>query len=766
MSESAAPESPASAGSDGGPPKQVTGYCEPWTLRAGESVRLMASSHQPGPAEVDITRIVCGDPTRYGSGYDERPAPAAGSWSVSLDEQPLTPGSFGAAALDGVPSARRLGLRVWVMPTLPDRSARIATLCARTAGAPTGSAAIEALCLGLIGGCAVASTSALGDEVRVVVDELPLTRNRWCLLDAELDLDTGTLSAAVTTAFSDSPGRDAVEGSRLSDLTVSQLAAELAGAPHGDVLRHGTGGAASGTTSVNAGDLAPTELWLAAGPAGERFDGRLARPTLRIGDATVSWDLSADMAGCSVPADDPVCGPIVLHQLPTRAITGPAWDGAAHRWSDNPSHYDAVHFHHDDMYDAGWQTTVEATLPEELPSGIYAFRVRGDAGEDRVPFFVRPAPGARTADVALLMPTATYMAYANHRTLIDGADFMPTRAKLRPEHAYVRDHREIGLSHYEKHPDRSGVMFSSRRRPVLNLRPGADGWNFTPDTDINAFLAHLEVGHDIVTDEDLHVEGVDAIAPYRVLVTGSHPEYWSTAMLDALAHWQRNGGRLMYLGGNGFYWRVAFSDDWPGAMELRRAEDGVRNWQTGPGESYHAWGGEYGGMWRRQGRAPNEICGIGFAAQGFEKATYFVRDPGVDDSRAAWILDGVPDERIGTSGLGGGAAGQELDRYDVRLGSPGHAVVLASATTFGPDMLRTKEEFEGSVYYPTPDPMVRADMVFYETPNGGAVFSVGSISWFGALARDGYDNDIARITANVVRRFADPAPFDPPPLTG
>jgi len=217
----------------------------------------------------------------------------------------------------------------------------------------------------------------------------------------------------------------------------------------------------------------------------------------------------------------------------------------------------------------------------------------------------------------------------------------------------------------------------------------------------------------------------------------------------------------LHLGGNGFYWRVAFSDDWPGAMELRRAEDGVRNWQTGPGESYHAWGGEYGGMWRRQGRAPNEICGIGFAAQGFDKATYFVRDPAVDSSRAAWILDGVPDERIGTSGLGGGAAGQELDRYDVRLGSPEHAVMLASATTFGPDMLRTKEEFEGSVHFPTPDPMVRADMVFYETPNGGAVFSVGSISWFGALARDGYDNDIARITANVVRRFADPEPFPP-----
>jgi N,N-dimethylformamidase len=49
--------------------------------------------------------------------------------------------------------------------------------------------------------------------------------------------------------------------------------------------------------------------------------------------------------------------------------------------------------------------------------------------------------------------------------------------------------------------------------------------------------------------------------------------------------------------------------------------------------------------------------------------------------------------------------------------------------------------------------------VFFETPAGGAVFSVGSIAWYGALAHRGYDNDIARITTNVLRRFLDPAPF-------
>ena len=235
-------------------------------------------------------------------------------------------------------------------------------------------------------------------------------------------------------------------------------------------------------------------------------------------------------------------------------------------------------------------------------------------------------------------------------------------------------------------------------------------------------------------------------------------------MLDALADWQRQGGRLMYLGGNGFYWRVAFSDEWPGAMELRRAEDGVRNWQPGDGENYHAWGAEYGGMWRRNGRPPNEVAGIGFAAQGFGRATHYDVNDDSHASRAAWIWDDiVPDQgRIGTSGLGGGAAGQEVDRYDPLLGSPEHAVILASATEFGPDMVRTKEEFEASVDVSTPDPYVRSDIVFFETPGGGAVFSVGSISWFGALARNDYDNDIAQMTRNVLKRFIDPEPFPPP----
>ena len=54
----------------------------------------------------------------------------------------------------------------------------------------------------------------------------------------------------------------------------------------------------------------------------------------------------------------------------------------------------------------------------------------------------------------------------------------------------------------------------------------------------------------------------------------------------------------------------------------------------------------------------------------------------------------------------------------------------------------------------TVNPRVRADMVYLEYPNDGAVFSVGSIAWCGALSANGYANAVAIVTRNVLRRFA------------
>jgi N,N-dimethylformamidase len=256
----------------------------------------------------------------------------------------------------------------------------------------------------------------------------------------------------------------------------------------------------------------------------------------------------------------------------------------------------------------------------------------------------------------------------------------------------------------------------------------------------------------------VHTEGVALIAPYKVVLTTSHPEYHTRETLDALSAYTAQGGRLMYLGGNGFYWRVALNPAWPGAVEIRRGEGGIRAWAAEPGEYYNSFDGQYGGLWRRNGRPPQQLAGVGFTSQGRFEGSYYRRQPASRDPRVAWIFDGIEDDTLGDFGLsGGGAAGFELDRADARLGTPAHALVLATSEGHNPEnFILVHEEQLGlfTTWSRVPaEQLIRADMVYFETANGGAVFSVGSITFCGSLAYNHYDNNISRLVNNVLRRF-------------
>ena len=419
---------------------------------------------------------------------------------------------------------------------------------------------------------------------------------------------------------------------------------------------------------------------------------------------------------------------------------------------------------HDDIDDLGWRAACALRIPEDLPSGVYALRLRAGEFEDHVPFFVRAAAGAQ-GDVALVLPTASYMAYANEHlaTAADmGQAIVGHTPVLQPLDLLLMEHPELGLSMYELHGDGSGVCLSSRRRPILNMRPRhrfsfMGTWQFPSDLYIVAWLEQHGYRYDVLTDEDLHREGAAALAPYRAAMTGSHPEYASEAMLDAYQDYVTSGGKVMYMGGNGFYWVITYSRAKPWMMEVRRGENGVRAWQARPGETSHSMTGERGGLWRNRGRAPQKLFGTGFDSEGYASSGWYHRMPDGDDPAVSWILEGVgPDERIGDFGMvGGGAAGQEIDRADVTLGTPPHAFLVASAQHQDDSYKVVPEEIEfmfdglgGSEH-----PNVRADLTYYETAGGGAVFATSSIAWSGSLSHAGYDNNVSRITRNVLDRF-------------
>ena len=75
--------------------------------------------------------------------------------------------------------------------------------------------------------------------------------------------------------------------------------------------------------------------------------------------------------------------------------------------------------------------------------------------------------------------------------------------------------------------------------------------------------------------------------------------------------------------------------------------------------------------------------------------------------------------------VGGGAAGVELDRYDLEFGTPHKAFLLARSENHTNLMLQVNEEIHFSVrgYHGggTENPMVRADMIYYKTPKDGAL---------------------------------------------
>ncbi|KAA9164024.1 N,N-dimethylformamidase [Amycolatopsis acidicola] len=533
--------------------------------------------------------------------------------------------------------------------------------------------------------------------------------------------------------------------------------------------------------------LVPGEFTVAGDASrspGSMFTGKIEDPRLygtladlEAGDpanAIVAWQMGRDFATSQVFDAGPQGCHGVLHNRPTRAVTGHGWTPGSVRYSDAPAEWNAIHFHADDVDDQQWPADFSFTIPEELSSGCYAFRLRQGRSVDHLPFFI--APRGRTGSrVLFVAPTNTYLAYANEH-LWEGergeshARMMDFPIRLDDAERTLRDHPEFGRSVYDSHADGSGVVYASVRRPLLNVRPDHHNWlvggrrHFGADLFILGWLRRTGIAFDVVTDNEVHRQGRELLGRYDVVVTGSHPEYVTAEHYAAVIDYLDGGGNLMYLGANGFYWVTSYLDEEHSGIEIRRGYAATRDWSSHPAELHHSSTGQLGGAWRHRGIDTNPLLGIGMTGCGFATGSGYTR---TDDSYAPdleWIFDGVTSRILGKHGLVlRAAAGDELDGTDFQRGTPARTRVLATSA-------------HSELYYPAietqteigprldgrSNPRVRADMV-YVCPQGtrGAVFSAGSIAWAGGLAHNGYDNDLARVATNVLRRFSHAEPHAP-----
>ena len=740
---------------------RLMGYADRWSVAPGDAVRFMVSCLGGDQFSAQIVRLKQPEAGPLATPFQPEAvdAPCNGMHPGTLQTIPI--GSLAVVpAHPAMDFAAGVTLAGYVMPTTPAK-ARQAIMGNWNEATQTG--------IGLeIGaeGDLVLRIGAGAGKVMQVSSGTKLSAQRWYRIGASLDGTSATIWQEPLSRHDFHP-----EGAVTCTMPVP--CAPVAGRPFtfaawnaGPTAAPSAWGGLAFTCHMNGRIDRPR---LARGPSDRaRLLALLADKPGELLDASMiaAWDFSRDLSGDAIHD----LGPNRLHGIvvnqPTRAMRGHNWDGTATDWTQAPGQYGAIHFHDDDLVDACWDPAFTYTVPEGLKSGVYAARLTSTDGFDFwVPFFVRPKRGAATSKVAFLASTATYTVYMNNRgrfmsliteryqgrlALIDGIDEL------------LIEFPEMGLSTYDRHSDGSGVAYSSRLRPVANVRPTGRHWNFNIDMFLVDWLEHLGGDYDVITEEDLHREGLDLLKPYRVVLTGSHPEYDSVQMLDALEAWLRQGGRLMYMGGNGFYWRIAHHPARDGVIEVRRAEGGVRAWDAQPGEYHMAFTGEYGGLWRRNARAPQCLAGVGFISQGFDHCSYFRRTDAAKDPRGAWVFEGVTEEIIGDFGvLQGGAAGLEIDAVDAKLGTPPHALLLARSENHS----NTYELVAEEVLVPhgatdaVINPDIHADMVFFETQGGGAVFSTGSIAYMGSLGWNGFDNNIARVTANVLNRFKDPAPF-------
>ena len=751
---------------------RIMGYPDRITLRAGETVRFMVSCEEVTRYRAEIVRVRCGDATPGAPGLLETVIESDVSGSYPGRWQTNELGSWGEVAADDrmdLSDGLTVALAAW--PTLLNGKPQV--LAARWEDGTDGGADRGwELSVGGDGRVTfrIADGAGGGAEVTAAV---PLRERMWVRVVAGHDPAAGRLVLSVTPArgFPHDAGASQVEGPdggvRRADqgLPVSFAAAPSASPVVPRWRRHFNGRIEAPMLVDSAPVPALAEALVAGGPVPAAFDHLLL----------AAWDFSRE-----IPYDRIIdTGPHRMHgrlkNQPTRGMPGLRWDGTHHRWTEAPEHFGAVHFHDDDLEDCGWEADFSFTVPEGLPSGIYAARLTGEAGAEgaseelcHICFFVSEPVGKPRHKVAFLASTVTYLAYSNGHYRLDhplmemkSGNFAP----IAPGDIFLDQRRDLGMSPYDTHSDGSGVCYSSRLRPLFSFYLLERSWSLTGDTLITDWLEALGIGYDVITDDDIHFLGTRVLEDYNVIVTGSHPEYWTTDMWDSLVAYQRGGGRLMYLGGNGFYWRTAFAPDKPYMIEVRRAETGARYWGTDAGEGYHSYTGEYGGLWRRLGRPPQELVGIGTVATGFDFSSYYRRRPEAADPRAAFIFEGVEGDILGDFGTrAGGAAGDELDRADYSLGTPGHALIVARSEKHSRTYNLAPEEtlFHHPMINGEEAPGCTADIVFYECPNGGAVFSVGSIAWAGSLNHNGYGNNISRITENVVRRFAEDTPFEMP----
>jgi N,N-dimethylformamidase len=372
-----------------------------------------------------------------------------------------------------------------------------------------------------------------------------------------------------------------------------------------------------------------------------------------------------------------------------------------------------------------WQHAQHVTAPAR--SGLYYFHARTVGGK----FFSFPwivAPEKPQAKIAVLASNITWNAYNNFggRSNYIHADHLPPTPTVNARLELSRyNDPEFGTWNAEAY----APLSFDRPEPINHVPAdvqvtdpieGRAACHVAPaEWRLLGWMEREGFAYDLYAETQLH-EGQLDLDAYRVLVISTHPEYWSSRMYDAVKTWVfERGGRLVYLGGNGLNCEVSLPD---------AATMIVHN---GDNRKLQANLAQYESRFGMRKESEVHLLGVVYTEAGVMTAgPYRVLDAGHWAFAGTGLNNG---DLFGQSSLHeripGGASGHETDKISPR--SPANIQRLAQG--LNPN--------DGG-----------ADLVCFETPRGGGVFSAGSICWPSSVL---VDAGVSRITANVLRRFSE-----------
>ncbi len=235
----------------------------------------------------------------------------------------------------------------------------------------------------------------------------------------------------------------------------------------------------------------------------------------------------------------------------------------------------AFRLNHDQIVDAGWQVTVELTIPSDIESGMYAIQAllgpdftptqEGDEVSVRA-IAIRPAATGPRAPIAVVLPTNTWTAYNRWPRSYGPGITLRSRQPGGCEGSTPRLCLEGGnnSAYNEMGDGRSLSYFHGWQRPSREsnpMKPGAARGGYSVRAPNSMYLVQwLDAqgfAYDVYSDDDFDA-GLISAADHRVLMPHSHHGYWSDGMLEALTQFLDDGGSVVAPAGNIFTWRVVY----------------------------------------------------------------------------------------------------------------------------------------------------------------------------------------------------------------